>query len=205
MESRRDRPRLTRDLILDTALAAIDEGGIAACTMRRVAKRLGVEAMSLYWHVDGKDALLDGVIARLMEQTLLPRPERELSWREGFEDFARRFRAMSLAHPQAVPLLAQRAWSAYQAAGRIASDGLTALEAAGFDRMSAVRATRVVSRYVVGFALGEAGSPPVPRPGGEAEPALQALLDDLAVDDQTVLFEFGLETLLDGLEARLAR
>ena len=104
-----------------------------------------------------------------------------------------------------MPLLASRAAAAYAAAGRMAAGGIAALEDAGFDRPTAIRAARTVARYVVGFTLAEAGgAAPAPRPG-DLPPALAELLDAVARDDPEELFTFGLETLLDGLEARLRR
>ena len=44
-----------------------DEEGFDALSMRKLAQRLGVEAMSIYYHVENKDALLDGMIDLIME------------------------------------------------------------------------------------------------------------------------------------------
>ena len=56
--------------------------------MRAVAGDLGVEAMSLYWHVDGKEALLDGVVERLLAE-VDPAPSPAGDWRAGLDAFAR--------------------------------------------------------------------------------------------------------------------
>ena len=56
------RKPLTRDLVLETAVALADHEGIGALSMRRLGQELGVEAMSLYHHVANKDALLDGMV-----------------------------------------------------------------------------------------------------------------------------------------------
>jgi AcrR family transcriptional regulator len=202
----RARPALTRDAVLGAALKVIDERGLGACTMRAVARELGVEAMSLYWHVEGKDALLDGVVERVIGE-VPSTPPGEGGWRDGMAAFARGFRAVALAHPNAVPLLAARARVAYAAAGRAAEGGIALLEGAGFDRATAIRATRTVSRYVVGFTLAEGGGTGAPAPGGDGppSPALGELLEAVAHDDPEELFSFGLDAILDGLEARLRR
>ena len=83
--------------------------------------------------------------------------------------------------------------------------GIARLEAAGFDRQTAIRASRSVARYVVGFTLAEAARPPGPAPAPTTSPALDDLLAQVAGDDQGELFGFGLEVMLDGLEARLRR
>jgi TetR/AcrR family transcriptional regulator, tetracycline repressor protein len=200
----RTRPPLTRDAVLDAALRLIDRSGLDACTMRAVAGELGVEAMSLYWHVASKDALLDGVVERLLAE-VEPAPSRAGDWRGDMDAFARDFRAVALRHAPAVPLLASRAGAAYAAAGRMATVGIAELEAAGFDRATAIRAARTVARYVVGFTLAEAGATEVPPDAADLPPALGELIEAVARDDPEELFTFGLETLLDGLEVRLSR
>jgi Transcriptional regulator len=56
------REPLTRDRVLQTAVGLADEAGIAAVTMRRLAEQLGVEPMSLYYHLPNKEAILDGIV-----------------------------------------------------------------------------------------------------------------------------------------------
>ena len=69
---------LSRGRILDAALELVDEQGIGALSMRKLAARLGVEAMSLYNHVASKADLLDGIAARVFEEIALP--DLELPW-----------------------------------------------------------------------------------------------------------------------------
>src|SRR5690242_2832288 len=57
-----DRTPLSRDRVLAAAVALADEAGIEALSMRRLAQGLGVEAMSLYNHVENKAAVLDGIV-----------------------------------------------------------------------------------------------------------------------------------------------
>lgn len=200
----RTRPRLTREAVLAAALTVIDEAGLEACTMRAVAAELGVEAMSLYWHVPGKEALLDGVVERVLAEVADEREELH-DWRANLASFAHTFRDVILRHPNTVSLLASRALGAYAAAGRMTEQGIARLEAAGFDRQTAIRAARSVARYVVGFTLAEAARPPRPAPAPTTSPALDELLARVAGDDQGELFAFGLDVMLDGLEARLRR
>jgi AcrR family transcriptional regulator len=202
----RARPALTRDAVLEAALRVIDERGLQACTMRAVARELGVEAMSLYWHVDGKDALLDGVVERVLSEVPAA-PGTAAGWRADLDEFARGFRGVALAHPRAVPLLAARARAAYAAAGRVAEGRIASLEAGGFDRPTAIRAARTVARYVVGFTLAEGGDlrPAAAADPGASSPVLGELLRAVQHEDQEELFSFGLEALIDGLQARLGR
>ena len=173
----RTRPGLTRDAVLVAALAIIDESGLKACTMRRLARTLGVEAMSLYWHVANKDALLDGVVELILAEVAAAREEVE-GWRERLAAFAYVFRSVVLRHPNAVPLLASRRLGAYAAGGRMTETGIASLEAAGFDRHTAIRAARTVSRYVVGFTLAESGTTGDTPPRLPSSSALGDLLAD---------------------------
>lgn len=197
------RPRLSRDAVLSAALTVIDEAGLDACTMRAVAAELGVEAMSLYWHVPGKEALLDGVVERVLAEVAAEHTPQD-DWRAGLEGFATTFRDVILRHPDVAPLLAARPVGAYATASQLAEQGVGRLEAAGFDRSTAINAARSVSRYVVGFTLAEAARP-LAEPPPASSPMMEELLDRVAHDDPAALFHFGLEMMLDGLQTRLDR
>ena len=56
------RPGLSRDAVVAAAVALADAEGLSALSMRALAGRLGVEAMSLYHHVPNKEALLDAMV-----------------------------------------------------------------------------------------------------------------------------------------------
>ena len=62
------RKPLSRERVLATAVALVDSEGIQALTMRRLAAVLGVEAMSLYYHLPAKEALLDGVVETVLNE-----------------------------------------------------------------------------------------------------------------------------------------
>src|ERR671935_1779864 len=68
----RTRPRLTRELVLETAIRLADEGGIESLTMRKLAGELGVEAMSLYNHVANKGDLVDAIVDVVLSEVELP-------------------------------------------------------------------------------------------------------------------------------------
>lgn len=202
-----DRPTLSEELILATALRLIDRGGLAACTMRGVAAELGVQAMSLYWHVRDKQALLDGVIARSLRDISVP-PAVEGDWEGGIVQFAHRFRANVLAHPHLAPLYAQRPAASYGAAKQAAAIGFRNLTDAGFTEQEAIAVVRTVVRFVIGFALAEAAAraatdaPSVAaaaRDQSAAAPFLRAIADD----DPDRLFQFGLDALMAGFNLQI--
>jgi AcrR family transcriptional regulator len=74
---RPERRRLSRERIVDTALALLDESGYDALSMRRVAEALGTGAASLYAHVSGKEDLLDQMLDRLSGTVVIPDPDPE--------------------------------------------------------------------------------------------------------------------------------
>lgn len=199
----RTRPGLSRDAVLAAALAIIDESGIDACTMRAVAAELGVEAMSLYWHLPNKEALLDGVVELMLREVEFERDMVD-DWQGAFTSFGHSFRRVVLRHPNVVHLLASRPIGAYVAAGTMAEHGLALLERAGFPRPCAIRAVRTLSRFVAGSTLLEVGAalaPPAPRDG----PALCDLLDAVTLDDPAELFDYGLQALIAGIEVEHER
>ena len=73
-EETRHREPLTRDRIIEAALGVMDAEGLEAVTMRRIGRELGVEAMSLYNHVEDKDDILEGVTERVMNEFEFPPP-----------------------------------------------------------------------------------------------------------------------------------
>lgn len=69
-DKKEERIPLSKERVLDAAVELADEGGIEALTMRGLAESLDVEAMSLYYHVANKEALLDGIAERVVEEIL---------------------------------------------------------------------------------------------------------------------------------------
>ena len=81
--------------MLQAAVELADEGGIGSVTMRRLADKLGAEAMSLYYHLANKDDLLDGIadaVAREINQAVdqVDMPSGGASWQTAMR---RRIRA----------------------------------------------------------------------------------------------------------------
>src|SRR5258708_34542801 len=92
----RARPPLDPERIAREALALIDEAGLEELSMRALAGRLGVEAMSLYHHVSNKDTLLDLVMELLVAEVAIPATG---MWETRMRDAIRAHRAVALAHP----------------------------------------------------------------------------------------------------------
>jgi len=101
-------PLLTRERIRDCALELIDADGLASLSMRRLARRLGVQAASLYSHYPTKDDVLDAV-ANLLTAEVDTSGFSGGDWRRGLVVWARSYLAALAAHPQAVPVIASGA------------------------------------------------------------------------------------------------
>lgn len=208
---RRGRPaRLSRPLILAKALALVDEEGADALTMRRLGAELGVEAMSLYRHVENKRSLLDGIAEQLMAEVDSSAAPEGLDWAGTARYLATRLRGVALAHPAAFELVGTRALNT-SAAVRPVEALLADLRRGGFSPAGAVAAYRLLISYVRGFALGEiAGftlSSAIEDPArltadqlpADEFPVIHGLADELLPNPSDAHFHAGLETILDGL------
>lgn len=97
---------LSRERVLKAAFAIADKRGLEAVTMRSVAARLNVEAMSLYNHVPSKKAMLNGLVDMLIQVAALPTGEvTPEEWVRGTADG---LRALAQRHPRLVGLLTTR-------------------------------------------------------------------------------------------------
>jgi AcrR family transcriptional regulator len=143
-----------RQEILDAALALADEGGLDAVSMRAVAQRVGVTAMALYPHFSGKEALLDGLVGRVLAE--LPRPDPRGSWQERLSEMAHAVRELAHRHPSVVPLLFSRP-AVTPDAVRVVDAIYQALLDAGVPPDQVARLERMLSTFVLGYAVSEVG------------------------------------------------
>src|SRR6476646_10093039 len=102
MARRRPAP-LRPHHILDAALALADDAGLEALSMRRLGQAVGVEAMSLYNHVASKDAIIDGMVARVLDQVELPAQGGD--WEEELRRCAESLHEALRRHPWACSLI----------------------------------------------------------------------------------------------------
>ena len=213
--SGRRRP-LSRERVLEAAIRLADRGGVQAITMRRVARELGVEAMSLYHHVPSKDAILDGVVDTVFAAIELPPTDRD-DWREAIRARARSARAVLSRHTWALGLMDSRPEPG-PATLRHHDAVLGVMRRAGFTLPMAAHAVSIIDSYVGGFVLQEANLPlRTPEEvqdvaGGILErlPAAELpYLTEMIVDhalrpgyDHASEFGYGLDLILDALDAR---
>ena len=206
------REPLSRDRVVVAAMALADEKGVAGVTMRTIAGRLGVEAMSLYNHVAGRDGILDGMVDAVFSEIELPTPT--TAWKQAMRDRAGSARAVLRRHPWAVGLLDSRSQPG-PATLRHHDAVLGALRGGGFSVVMAAHAFSVIDSYLYGYVLQELSLPfsgpaeideiadgILRDPAVGAYPHLTELITEHALKpgyDYGEEFEYGLTLILDAL------
>lgn len=222
---------MSRDRVITAAVAYIDEHGAQKLTMRKLGTELGVEAMSLYRHVEGREDLLEAVVHQTTSG-LTAHMDQNLgsSWQGYLQELAHRTRAVALAHPKVFPLVATRHPAAPWLRPplrdlELVEHFLSTLQGFGFSTTQAVSAYQAFSSFLLGHLLLEvvqlgAETSPVEvaldeggarLPGGDKEldlgkfPTVAHAREALSKDTSQEQFEISLETLLDRLELSLAQ
>lgn len=209
------RESVTRDRAVRVAIALADVGGIESVSMRKLAAELGIEAMSLYYHVKNKSDLLDGMLDAVYDEFHSPTAIDE--WREAMATRARSTREAYARHPWALGIRARRSPGPATLAHLDAV--IACLRASGFSMSMTGHAMSLLDSYVQGFAQQEA-SLPLDSSGdiGDATEDIIAQQESMAesfphlaeMAAQLILqsgyaygneFEFGLGVVLDGLAA----
>ncbi len=145
-------PVLSTALIHATALRIIDTEGLDGLSMRKLAAELGVQAASLYGHVNSKDELLHAVVNEIAEGVDVS-VFATADWREGIRAWAFSYRAVLLEHPNVVPFVA--AGPARRPASLRAADAVHgALTGAGWPPRYATMIGASVDYLVIGSAMG---------------------------------------------------
>jgi TetR/AcrR family tetracycline transcriptional repressor len=228
-----ERPTLSRDRIIETAIAFVDRYGLATLSMRRLGKELGVEAMSLYRYVNGREDLLEGITDHLVAELHLDRHDLQLKPTDGWQAYlqwlAHGVRTLARQHPNVFPLIATRhpaaPWLRPPLRSlRVVEDFLSVLISRGFSDTRAVVAYRAFSSFLLGHLLLEssmlgAQTSPAEEPLDEGDsdvpnedqkldldgfPHLQRLEVQLSEDHAAPEFEQALEDLLDRLDRLIA-
>lgn len=210
-----DTPRrnpLSKELVLRTAVAMADETGAGAPSMRKLAERLGVEAMSLYYHFRNKDVLLDGMVDLVFGEIELPRDG--VDWQAAMRRRAVSTHDALIRHPWAISLMDSRKNPGH-ATLRHHNAVIGCLRSGGFSISGAAHAFSVLDSYVYGFAMQELSLPFTSS--DDLEDVAGALLEQLPRDEFPHLaemitdralkpgysyleeFDVGLDLILDGL------
>jgi AcrR family transcriptional regulator len=211
--------KITRELILATALELIDRDGADALSMRKLAHALGRDPMILYRRAPSKAALLDGVAETVLAGLRVDPADAD--WAAQLRAVARSYRALALAHPNMVPLLVTRPLAtplALRPPGtlRPLEDILALLTGAGFSGPDALHIYRALFGFLHGHVLNELQEL-VDNPDETDDllrlglhrlpirefPLLRSLAPVLAAYDGAAELERGLDILLAGLMTTL--
>jgi AcrR family transcriptional regulator len=197
--------------VAQAALDFLDQHGLEALSMRRLATELGVGTMTLYGYFRSKDELLDAVVDTAVAGRVSPHLEG--SWQDRLRQLMRATRSGLGRHPALVKLRVQRPVLRPEAL-RFCENTMEILREAGFEPGEAARAFRLFFTYVFGFAaFSPAGSEE--DAAKRSRQAMRALAPDeypamAEASEELALamagadtFDFGLDLIIEGLEHRL--
>jgi AcrR family transcriptional regulator len=211
----RERLRLSRERVLQAAVDVADASGLGGLTIRSIAQELGAKPMSVYYHVAGKDAILDGIVDYVFSQIELPSADGD--WRAEMRRRAASARSVLRRHRWAIALMESRT-SPGPATLRHHDAVIATLRAAGFSLEMTAHAYALIDSYTYGFALQEAA---LPFEGPDTmAPVAESIMDYFEAGDYPHLvematgyyfktsydfgdeFDFGLNLILDGLSVQ---
>jgi AcrR family transcriptional regulator len=219
-ERSRTREPLSRERILQAAVALADEGGVESLSMRKIAQQLGVVPMALYKHVANKDDLLDGLVDAVIGE--IDPPLQGVDWKTAVRERILSARRSLLRHPWASQVIESRAEPTPTIIGYI--DSMMGLFLSGGFSVDLMHHTmHVMGSRILGFSQ-ELFDDTASMPEEEAiamwtemadsYPNIAALVGEISggtishdegstvgggCDDQFE-FEFALDLMLDGLE-----
>jgi AcrR family transcriptional regulator len=213
------RPPLSKERVLDTAVALADERGVDALSMRKIAQALGVVPMALYKHVTNKNELLDGMIDVLVGE--IDPPAMGADWKTTIRRRVLSARRMLLRHPWAPAVIESRVKARANPTPVVMEylDSMIGIfRAGGFSIDLTHHAMHVMGSRLLGFSqeLFEDSSDREPEPDALPPEEMAARfphITELAMavfhDQESVVgsgcddqfeFEFALDLTLDGLE-----
>jgi AcrR family transcriptional regulator len=208
--------QLSRERIVTAAIDMIEQHGVEAVSMRRIAGELSCGVMSLYNHVPSKAALLDAVAERVMsgiEFTAVP----GAGWEDQVRAQARAFRAIARRYPRCTMVVVSRPTTSVTGLRPI-ENALATLREAGFGGTEAVLIMRAFVGFILGSLLREVGVTPALGDAHarysaqltqrvELDPAefpqVTNLTAELTRHDPDTDFEFGLDLLVHAIAALL--
>lgn len=206
---------LSRERILETAVALADRDGLPGASLRKVAQELGVSAMALYKHIANKDELLDGMIDVVVAQ--IDPPDPDLEWKAAIRARILSARRALLRHPWASRVMESRTEPTPTVLAYM--DSMIAMfRAGGFSMDLTHHAVHAMGSRLMGFSQELFNDTGDTDPAEEAElwgsmaaiyPSIYELFLTVSHDNRSVVgpgcddqfeFEFALDLMLDGLE-----
>ena len=212
------RRRLSRERVLNAAVAHADANGLEALSMRTLAEMLDVAPMTLYRHVANKDDLIDAMVDVVFSEIGVPAGGSD--WKSAMRRRAIAVRDGLLRHPWAVGLMESRRTPG-PANLRHHDAVIGRLRAAGFDVATAAHAYSLLDSYIYGFALTKINLPfdtteqvgavaqtmLEPFPANEYPNLVEFLSEHVLKPgyDHGNEFEYGLDLILEGLDQARAK
>lgn len=196
-------PALTEDQIVDAALSVIRSEGLDALSMRRLSRELGRSAMAAYWYVEDKRQLLDLVAKKMLAKVPLPDPQSG-TWDEQLREVIAAIDAKLREHPGIAEVLLQRMLSTDR---RLMTGIFDIIVSAGFEGPETFLAYAMIHTYLFGryqVVLHADELPDHHRLDDDPRDTVARLaphLDGLRGRD---FFSYGVDTIVAGLQARLA-
>jgi AcrR family transcriptional regulator len=213
-KTRSPRAPLSRQRALSAAVALADREGLGSLTMRRLARELDVEAMSLYHHLANKDVILDGMVEMVFGEIELP--SQDTDWKVAMRRRGTSVRSVLTRHPWAISIMESRTSPGPATLGHLDAM-IGCCRRAGFSVPMAAHAVSLIDSYIYGFVLQEVNLPFDDT--SELEEVVEEILPDLSPEHYPHLlelttdhvlqagysygneFDYGLGLILDGLEA----
>lgn len=165
------RPSLSRDHVLDSAVALADDVGIEALTIRRLAAVIGTKPMTIYRHVPSKEEIIDGMVERVFAE--IERPGSDGDWLAALRRRCVSAKAALNRHPWAVPLMDSRTSPGPETLGHHEAV-VACLRRGGLSWQMVAHANAMLDAFTYGFALQEAALP------SHAEGEFVAAAEDIA-------------------------
>lgn len=208
------RTSLTRDRIIAAAIELADQIGVDALTIRKLASALHVKPMTIYYHVAGKEAIIDGMVDSVFNEIDLP--NMNIDWKRAIYQRSESARAVLSRHAWAVPLMESRT-SPGPATLRQHNAVIACLRNGGLSIAMTAHAYALIDAFIYGFVIQETSLPATS--GDEMTGLAESVIDSAHRDEYPSLmeltmehvlqpgydfgheFEFGLNLILNGLDA----
>lgn len=208
------RQPLTRERVIESAVSLADVIGVDALTIRKLATELDVKPMTIYHHVANKEAIIDGMVDAVFAEIDLPPTDTD--WKTAMRQRSHAAREALARHRWAAPLMESRTNPGPATLGHHDAV-LGCLRGGGLSVEMTAHAYALIDAFIYGFALQEATMPATD--GQDMADLVESMASAMPVDEYPNLaeftvehvmqpgydfrkeFDFGLDLILDGLEA----
>lgn len=195
------REPLSKERIFRTALDLIEQTAVEKLSMRKLAAVLGVDAMSIYYHIANKQALLLGVYQIVLDELELP-AEPSFSWQDRLRELAIRFYHLARRYPNVMPHLINSPYGTHRTI-EIFAFIMETVAQTGLDEEDQQRATAAIFTYAVGIAniaINGLGLRPLYKAGDPVDP-----VPDPSTFSTEEDVRFSVELVIAGIEKQVER